>query len=114
MRALAAPGRSQSRAEPPKLDIKKDTNGMVFVKGSVIKDVHSEEDVLALFEQGNAMRHVGATKMNAESSRSHCVFSMIISLYDKPTKKVGRLPVSAVGGASRRVSPEPAMSDTDA
>ena len=33
-------------------------------------------------------RHVGATNMNAGSSRSHLIFGVVINSYDKQTKQV--------------------------
>ena len=33
-----------------------------------------------LFTQGNLQRKVGGTKMNAESSRSHSVFSILLEV----------------------------------
>lgn len=62
--------------EPPKLDIKLDAKKMVTIRNSVIKDVSSPDELMNLFNLGNAERHTGATKMNAESSRSHSVFAM--------------------------------------
>lgn len=35
--------------------------------------LHAVADVLALLEQGTKNRHIGETRMNRESSRSHCV-----------------------------------------
>lgn len=35
--------------------------------------MHTVTDVLALLEQGTKNRHIGETRMNRESSRSHCV-----------------------------------------
>jgi hypothetical protein len=40
--------------------------------------VHSHEQCVALMERGWAMRSVGATLMNADSSRSHCIFSVSV------------------------------------
>lgn len=74
--------------KPPKLDIKKDAKGMVFVKGCEIRPGGSAEEVMDLFERGNRSRAVGSTKMNAESSRSHLVFSILINSYNKQTKRV--------------------------
>ena len=70
---------SKSQPQPPHLDIKLDGNKMVYVKGAVVKDAHSTEDLLQLFTKGNAERHTGSTNMNAESSRSHSVFSIMVS-----------------------------------
>lgn len=68
----------ESKGQPPHLDIKLDGNKMVYVKGSVVKEAGSAEDLLELFTKGNAERHTGATNMNAESSRSHSIFSIMV------------------------------------
>lgn len=88
---------------PPKLDIKLDNKKMVFVKGAIIKPVANADELLNLFEAGNAKRHVGATKMNAESSRSHSVFAVILEVYNKTTKKtsVGKLSLVDLAGSER-------------
>ena len=36
------------------------------------------DEVLTLLDAGTAMRHVGSTNMNEESSRSHCIFTLIL------------------------------------
>ena len=51
---------------------------MVVVNGAVIHDAGSADELMELFEKGSATRHVASTKMNAESSRSHLVLSIII------------------------------------
>lgn len=51
---------------------------MVVVTGSVIKEAHSAADLMELFEKGSASRHIASTKMNAESSRSHLILSIVI------------------------------------
>lgn len=61
---------------------------MVYIKNCVEKDVTTPEEVLSLFDQGNNVRHVGATKMNATSSRSHLIFGIVVEAYNKQTKKV--------------------------
>jgi len=33
---------------------------------------------MKVFEEGNLMRHVGATNMNEHSSRSHSVFTITV------------------------------------
>lgn len=66
--------------EPPKLEIKIDERKMVTIKNVVLKFVESPEELWNLFVQGNKERHVGATKMNAESSRSHSIFAIMVIL----------------------------------
>jgi Kinesin motor domain len=68
-------------AQPPHLDIKMDANKMVFVKGAVIREVDSAESLMDAFTRGNAERHTGSTNMNAESSRSHSVLSIMVCNY---------------------------------
>jgi len=92
-----------SRGTPPKLDIKVDAKKMVHLRNSVIKEAHTAEELLDLFERGNRERHVGATKMNAESSRSHSIFSILISSRDRATGKIsnGKLSLIDLAGSER-------------
>jgi hypothetical protein len=80
-----------------------DAKKMVFVKNAVIKDVQSADELMQLFHQGNGERHVGATKMNAESSRSHSIFSILVETYDSTTKKTvsGKLSLVDLAGSER-------------
>ena len=58
---------------------------------------------MELFYKGNAVRHVGSTKMNAESSRSHLIFAIMIDNYDKQTKKTshGKFSFIDLAGSER-------------
>lgn len=89
-------------AEPPKLDIKMDSKKMVFIKNAVIKDVSTPSELMELFHQGNLQRHTGATKMNAESSRSHSIFAIMAESYDTTTKRTtnGKLSLVDLAGES--------------
>jgi hypothetical protein len=69
---------SRDKTQPPHLDIKLDNNKMVYIRGAVVKEAQSPEVLLDLFTKGNAERHTGATLMNAESSRSHSIFSILV------------------------------------
>jgi hypothetical protein len=68
----------RKKAEPPKLVIKMDEKKMVFIQNTTIKETSSPGELMDLFEQGNAQRHTGATRMNAESSRSHSIFAIMV------------------------------------
>jgi hypothetical protein len=87
----------------PHLDIKVDDKKMVYVKGAVIKEAQSGDSLLELFTKGNAERHTGATNMNAESSRSHSIFSIMVESYDRNTKKTvrGKLSLVDLAGSER-------------
>lgn len=88
---------------PAPLEIKLDAKKMVFVRNSVVLDADSPEALLGLFERGNAKRHVGATKMNAGSSRSHSVFSILVEVRNDITRKttVGKLSLVDLAGSER-------------
>ncbi|OQR89178.1 kinesin [Thraustotheca clavata] len=90
----------------PKLEIKKNDKGMVVVQNIVVKPCTSAEQTLKLFDSANKKRQSGATKMNAESSRSHSVFTILIENYNKTTKKayntsVGKLSLVDLAGSER-------------
>jgi chromosome segregation ATPase len=89
--------------EPPKLEIKMDAKKMVYIRNAVIKDVSSPEELMVLFDKGNLERHTGATKMNAESSRSHSIFAIMVECYDTNSKKTitGKLSLVDLAGSER-------------
>ena len=87
--------KGNNQNDPPKLEIKMDAKKMVFVRNAVIKEVQSAEELMTLFDAGNAERHTGATKMNAESSRSHSIFSICVESFDSTTKRTTIGKVSA-------------------
>ncbi|TMW59570.1 hypothetical protein Poli38472_004639 [Pythium oligandrum] len=92
-----------SDKDAPKLDIKKNDKGMVFVQNITTKGCTNAQQTLKLFDAANKKRQVGATKMNAESSRSHSVFSILIENYNKTTKatSIGKLSLVDLAGSER-------------
>ena len=50
----------------------------MVVSGAIVHEAHSAEELMELFEKGSSSRHVASTKMNAESSRSHLILSVVI------------------------------------
>ncbi len=62
-----------------KLPIHESKESGVYVAGLREDIVTSAEQVLALLDEGEANRHIGATRMNEGSSRSHTVFRMVRS-----------------------------------
>ena len=61
-----------------KLEIMNGKNG-TFCRGLNERQVNSASDVFELMQRAQQLRKIGETKMNKESSRSHCVFSIIIN-----------------------------------
>lgn len=70
IRDLQNPGRTD-------LSVREDKAGRVFIDAEETI-VESFEEAMAVLEKGQAARHVGETKMNARSSRSHTVFTLQI------------------------------------
>ncbi len=60
-----------------KLPIHESKESGVYVAGLREDIVVSVEQVMQLLAEGEANRHIGATKMNEGSSRSHTVFRMV-------------------------------------
>nr|AMS24240.1 kinesin 12-II protein [Marsilea vestita] len=63
---------------PKSLQIREDTKSGIYVENLTEEYVSNADDVLRLMLKGFANRRVGSTSMNAESSRSHTVFTCII------------------------------------
>jgi len=95
--------RSGGRLKAPKLDIKMDKKKRVFISGSQVRAAASPQDVLSHFDDGNGVRKVGSTKMNAESSRSHLVFNIMIEVNNRATGKtsMGKLTLVDLAGSER-------------
>ena len=78
----------------------------IYITGVRERIVRSTQDVLALLEEGTQRRTVGSTNMNATSSRSHAVLSLIISCQDVDdvegfTKTVSKLHLVDLAGSER-------------
>ncbi|KAF0718044.1 hypothetical protein AaE_010727, partial [Aphanomyces astaci] len=93
-----------------KLDIKKNEKGMVVVTNAASKACTSAHQTLRMFDDmkyllcrvaANKKRQVGSTKMNAESSRSHSVFTVLIHNYNKTTKQLTQLMQDSLGGNAK-------------
>jgi len=61
-----------------KVEIMEGKDG-IFCRGQIEKEVHSAEDVLTLMCKAQQYRKIGETKMNKQSSRSHCLFTLKIN-----------------------------------
>lgn len=59
--------------------LREDPKRGVWVEGCREERVCEASEALRLFEDGSRNRHVAETAMNRESSRSHCVFTLILT-----------------------------------
>lgn len=87
----------------PKLNIKKDQRGVVYVEGTTVKPANSREELEGLIQSGFDGRHVASTKMNSESSRSHLIMAVIIDSLNLATQvsTVGKLTLVDLAGSER-------------
>ena len=67
---------------------------MIFVTNITVKDAADTKELMKNFDMGSKNRHVASTKMNAESSRSHLIISVVIETTNKVTGAVVRGKVS--------------------
>ena len=98
---------------PPKLDIKKDAEGLGDCAERDCRASGVEEDIQEVIDAGLSVRKVTSTKMNVESSRSHLIFSLIIETTDLQTQTVTKGKLSFVDLAgSERLKKSGATGDT--
>ena len=67
----------------PKLDLREDPQKGVYVNGITDVVVESAEDLNKMLDRGLSARTTAATLMNAESSRSHSIFTIIVEMSTK-------------------------------
>ncbi|KAM0878406.1 hypothetical protein ACQ4PT_034896 [Festuca glaucescens] len=79
-----------------KLEIKKDSKGVVTVENVTVVSSSSFEELSAIITRGSERRHTAGTNMNDESSRSHLVLSIIIESTNLQTQSYSRGKLSFV------------------
>ncbi|XP_044509281.1 kinesin-like protein KIN-14E isoform X1 [Mangifera indica] len=79
-----------------KLDIKKDSKGMVAVENVTVVSVSTFEEFKSIIQRGSDQRHTSGTQMNEESSRSHLILSIVIESTNLQTQSVARGKLSFV------------------
>lgn len=94
--------RPRKEDEKP-LDIKKNAHGMVVVEGAHEIPIQNLEQANKIFEFGLDNRKTASTNMNATSSRSHLVFSIVINSRNKQTgqRTIGKLSLVDLAGSER-------------
>ncbi|XP_078443913.1 kinesin-like calmodulin-binding protein (ZWICHEL) [Wolffia australiana] len=83
-------------AKRSKLEIKKDSKGMVTVENVTVISITKYEELKAIILRGSEQRHTAGTQMNIESSRSHLILSIIIESTNLQTQSVARGKLSFV------------------
>jgi kinesin family protein 3/17 len=97
-----------NKKDNAKCELKEDPQRGVFVKGLTDVVVETEEQMSAMLEKGLSYRTTSATLMNAESSRSHSIFTIVVEMssVDKDTGKellrAGKLNLVDLAGSERQ------------
>ena len=91
-----------------KLEIFHGKNG-TSCKNLIQKEVHELGDVLDLIKKAELSRKIGETKMNKQSSRSHCIFTVHVHTRHKsfdgsPTDYHGKLHMVDLAGSENAKS----------
>ncbi|ESW28346.1 hypothetical protein PHAVU_003G279200 [Phaseolus vulgaris] len=79
-----------------KLDIKKDSTGMVVVENVTVMSISTIEELNNIIQRGSERRHISGTQMNDESSRSHLILSIVIESTNLQSQSVARGKLSFV------------------
>ncbi len=84
-----------------KIAAKRNAKGVVEVTGATIKYVTNAEELQALIDSGTRHRHVSATAMNAQSSRSHLIMAVMVESENLKTKvaTLGKLSLVDLAGS---------------
>ncbi|XP_067863557.1 kinesin-like protein KIF21B isoform X2 [Heptranchias perlo] len=67
-----------SRHRKSNIKIHEDANGTIYTSGVVSRIVNSEQEMIQCLKLGALARTTASTQMNAESSRSHAIFTVHI------------------------------------
>ncbi|KAL7699122.1 OSM3-like kinesin [Lotmaria passim] len=89
------------------LDIRENKDHTFFVQGAVVAQVKLPEDVIHHLEEGTDRRRVASTELNADSSRSHSIFTLTLesteTLEDGTTRAVSsKLNLVDLAGSERQ------------
>ena len=91
-----------------KCEVKEDPGKGVFIKNLTDIVVESEQDMTNALERGLQSRHVAATQMNEQSSRSHSIFTIVVEMSSKDAHtgkdmlRAGKLNLVDLAGSERQ------------
>lgn len=87
--------------ELPKVAVAEAQDGTVLLRGLSSHLVLQEEDALNLLYMGDNNRAVGETRVNLRSSRSHCVFSVVVEAREGDVVRRSKLHLVDLAGSER-------------
>lgn len=96
------------KGDQQKLPLKQDAQGVVYVEGLSLLEVKSEAECLKWLDKGCGGKAVAKTEMNDRSSRSHCIFTVVVEQSGidpetgQPEIKKGKLNLVDLAGSERQ------------
>ena len=89
------------------LDLREDPDRGVYVKDLTLHEVKDSASLITLMAKGTGNRQVGATAMNADSSRSHSIFTVWVEMCEVDDEgndriKAGKLNLVDLAGSERQ------------
>lgn len=93
---------------PVKCELKENPQKGVFVKGLTDVIVETEDQLMAMLDKGLSVRTTASTQMNAESSRSHSIFTVVVEMSTKDLTsgrdmiRAGKLNLVDLAGSERQ------------
>ena len=84
-----------------KLDIREDPKKGTIVKDLTYVTLKDTDDIQRCLDKGNKNRHVGATSMNDQSSRSHSLFTVYLETEENGKIRSGKLNLVDLAGSER-------------
>ncbi|KAI8821935.1 P-loop containing nucleoside triphosphate hydrolase protein, partial [Chytriomyces cf. hyalinus JEL632] len=86
------------------ISIREDARGNIVFGGVREEPVSSPADMLSLLQKGSLCRATGSTDMNAASSRSHAIFSIILKQHQSSQPLASAEPESSISSTSTLTS----------
>ncbi|KAG7257537.1 hypothetical protein CRUP_010351 [Coryphaenoides rupestris] len=98
-----SPSPPSPTAPARRVEIKRNKKGVVFAQGAETRQASSAQELLALFQQACANRHIASTKMNSASSRSHLIMGIMVESRNLTNGSVscGKLSLVDLAGSER-------------
>lgn len=91
--------------DKPAISIREDPKDGIKIVGLTERQVMTAQEMVGCLEQGNSVRTVGSTAMNAASSRSHAIFTITLEQRrgtDKSDPVVSKLHLVDLAGSERQ------------
>eukprot|EP00494_Astrolonche_serrata_P030776 UN31044 len=83
------------------LKVKGDQENGFYVSNQLIVECNDRDDLSAVIIEGNQNRQIAGHRLNRDSSRSHCIFNIIVEGTVDGVHKIGKLNFVDLAGSER-------------